>query len=120
MPEMAQMAMIEKNQKPNALWVSKLKRFHEDLRLIEIARRHEEMPGHQTIAPVRQRSVARMLPTPFQNRPRWSLTISRSSCSDTTHSSHSDDAGNGSPRSSPVYALNSRSTVSPVGVVKSI
>src|SRR5687768_8583551 len=102
MPEMDQIAMIEKNQKPSALCVSKLKRFHDDLRLIESPRRQEAMPGHQTIAPVRHRSVARMLPTPFQNRPRWFSVISRSSCSVTTQSSHSDDAGNGSPMSSPV------------------
>ena len=93
MPDSAQMKMIEKNQKPSALWRSKLTRFHDALRLTESARRHDAMPGHQTIAPVMHSSVASMLPMPFQNRPRWSRVSSRSSCKLTSQSSHSRRRG---------------------------
>src|SRR6185503_6131561 len=102
MPDSAQMKMIEKNQKPSALWRSKLTRFHDAFCLTDSARRHEAIPGHHTIAPVMHSSVASILPMPFQNRPFWLRVTSRSSCRLTSQSSHSDEGGNGSPMSSPV------------------
>src|SRR5215510_2996691 len=102
--------MNRKSQKPIALCRSQLKRRQPLLHLIPRLRFHRLEHGHHTMRPVIAVIVKTPLSAPFQYRPDRSN--SSSSCSRASQSTKYSPCVTESPRSAPVYGLNSRSFLS--------